>query len=154
GRQSGSRLRRPDFGPHNLTTRSRIMRRCLGLFAICLAVTLTIAAQQTSAQNKDEPVRVLFVLNGHDFGPKAPILEKLLKDLGGFKVTPEKDLKKLTDVKRADYDVLLFYGSPQSNELQDRAIAKFVEDGGGVVALHHASAGGSKEWIRLIGGSF
>jgi type 1 glutamine amidotransferase len=143
-----------DLGPHNLTTRSEFMRRCLGFFAIGLVTTFSIAAQQTGAQNKDEPVRVLFVLNGHDFGPKAPILEKLLKDLGGFQVTPQKDLKKLEDVKRADYDVLLFYGSPQSNELQDRAIAKFVEDGGGVVALHHASAGGSKDWIRLIGGRF
>jgi type 1 glutamine amidotransferase len=130
------------------------MRRCSCLFAIGLGVILTSAAEQTAAQDKDQPVRVLFVLNGHDFGPKAPILEKLFKDLGGFQVTPEKDLKKLADVKRADYDVLLFYGSPQANELQDRAIEKFVEDGGGVVALHHSSAGGSKEWIRLIGGRF
>jgi type 1 glutamine amidotransferase len=130
------------------------MRHCAGLLALFISSTILLAPAQTGAADKDTPVRVLFVLNGHDHGPKAPILEKLLKDLGGFQVTPEKDLKKLTDVKRADYDVLLFYGSPQSNELQDRAIEKFVEEGGGVVALHHASAGGSKEWIRLIGGKF
>ena len=35
----------------------------------------------------DEPIRVLFVLNGHDYKPKAPILEKVLKDTPGFKAT-------------------------------------------------------------------
>src|SRR5437016_1751516 len=97
GRQSGSGLGRPGLCPHNLTRRSKIMRRCLGLFAIGLAVTLTIAAQPTGAQNKDDPVRVLFIQNDHDFAKKAPILEKLLKDLGGFQVTPEKDRKKLEE---------------------------------------------------------
>jgi type 1 glutamine amidotransferase len=121
----------------------------LGL-AAAFAVTLPSAAA-----DKDEPIRVLFVLNGHDYKPKAPILQKVLKDTPGFQVTSLEDLKKLGDVKRTDYDVLLFYGSPASkDELQDRAVEKFVEDGGGVVALHHASAGGSKEWIRLIGGRF
>jgi type 1 glutamine amidotransferase len=109
----------------------------------------------TGAADKDEPIRVLFVLNGHDYKPKAPILEKVLKETPGFQATKLEDLKKLADVKRTDYDVLLFYGSPQGkDELGDRAIEKFVEEGGGVVALHHASAGGSKEWIRLIGGRF
>lgn len=119
-----------------------------------LALAAAVAAAPIPAADKDD-VRVLFVLNGHDYKPKAPILEKVLKETPGFTVTKLEDVKKLGDVKRADYDVLLFYGSPQGkDELADRAIEKFVEDGGGVVALHHASAGGSKEWIRMIGGSF
>jgi type 1 glutamine amidotransferase len=127
------------------------------MFLLTLATTLAVVlgAAPTGAADKDEPIRVLFVLNGHDYKPKAPILEKVLKDTPGFQATKLEDLKKLADVKRADYDVLLFYGSPQGkDELADRAIEKFVEEGGGVVALHHASAGGSKEWIRLIGGRF
>jgi type 1 glutamine amidotransferase len=123
-------------------------------FALTAVLALVLGAAPGGAADKDEPIRVLFVLNGHDYKPKAPILEKVLKDTPGFQVTPLEDLKKLPDVKRADYDVLLFYGSPQANELQDRAVEKFVEEGGGVVALHHASAGGSKEWLRLIGGKF
>ena len=130
-----------------------MIRRTL-LLALATAVTLSLPAAPSGAADKDEPIRVLFVLNGHDYKPKAPILEKALKDTPGFQVTKLEDLKKLADVKRTDYNVLLFYGSPQSNELQDRAVEKFVEEGGGVVALHHASAGGSKEWIRLIGGRF
>jgi type 1 glutamine amidotransferase len=127
------------------------------IFPLVLATTLAavLVAAPAGAADKDEPIRVLFVLNGHDYKPKAPILEKVLKDTPGFQATKLEDLKKLGDVKRADYDVLLFYGSPQAKEeLQDRAVEKFVEEGGGVVALHHASAGGSKEWSRLIGGKF
>jgi type 1 glutamine amidotransferase len=77
-----------------------------------------------------------------------------MKDAGGFQVTRLDALKNLADVKRSDYDVLLFYGGPQANELQERAIEKFVDEGGGVVALHHSSANSSKAWLRLIGGQF
>jgi type 1 glutamine amidotransferase len=110
-----------------------------------------------SAGAKDkEPVRVLFVVAGHGGESKAPILEKLLNELGGFKLTRlnEKELPQLAKVKPGDYDVLLFYGGPQTQEPQDRAVLNFVEAGGGLVALHHASAVGSKSWIELIGGRF
>jgi type 1 glutamine amidotransferase len=133
-----------------------IMHRWFCLFALCAGWLLLSGAAPAPAADKDAPIRVLFVLAGHDPAPKAPILEKVLKDLGGFQVTrlEASELKKLADVKRADYDVLLFYGGPQANELQERALEKFVEDGGGLVALHHASANNSKAWIRLIGGKF
>jgi type 1 glutamine amidotransferase len=130
------------------------MRYGFLVLGMVLSLALTASVEPASAQDKDAPVRVLFVLNGHGFGPKAPILEKVLKEVGGLQVTRQEDLKKLADVKRSDYDVLLFYGGPQADELQERALEKFVEDGGGVVALHHASANKSKVWIRLIGGQF
>jgi type 1 glutamine amidotransferase len=130
------------------------MRHWFGAFGLCAGLLLLTATPLTPAADKDGPVRVLFILNGHDPAPKAPILEKVLKDIGGFDVKRLESLPKLADVKRADYDVLLFYGGPQATEVQERAIEKFVEDGGGVVALHHSSANNSKAWIRMIGGSF
>jgi type 1 glutamine amidotransferase len=81
------------------------------------------------------------------------------------RLEPPKDKKpddpehmtKLADLKRADYDVLLFYTTGYKlNEVQERAIEKFVEDGGGLVALHGASAsfGNSQVWFRLVGAKF
>jgi type 1 glutamine amidotransferase len=99
-------------------------------------------------------VRVLFVVAGHGGETKAPILEKLFKDMGGFELTRLPSLPELAKVKPGDYDVMLFYGGPQTQELQERAIQNFVEAGGGVVALHHASANSSTAWIQLIGGRF
>src|SRR5262249_3278060 len=90
----------------------------------------------------------------HGGESKAPILEKLFKQLDLFDVTrlDEKDLPKLSQVKPGDYDVMLFYGGPQTKEDQDRAVQNFVQEGGGLGALHHAAAVGSKAWIQLIGG--
>jgi type 1 glutamine amidotransferase len=130
------------------------MNRCFGALGLAIAWSLGLASGPTPAQDKDAPIKVLFILNGHDPLPKAPILEKVLKEAGGFQVTRLEKLPQLADVKRADYDVLLFYGGPQANEIQERALEKFLEEGGGIVALHHASAHNSKVWIRLIGGRF
>src|SRR5262245_55956995 len=125
------------------------MRRTFLLTLLSLGIMYLPAAFA-----QDKPIRVLFVQNGHEPKPKVPILEKVLKDLGGFEVTPLTDVKKLGDLKRSDYDVILCYGGPAKDELQERAIEKFVEDGGGVVALHHSSANPSKSWLQRIGGSF
>lgn len=130
------------------------MRNAFFFFAMVIGLTAFADLPGASAADKDAPIRVLFVLNGHGYAPKAPILEKVIKDVGGIQLSKLEDLKKLPEVKRADYDVLLFYGGPQANELQERALEKFVEEGGGVVALHHASANNSKVWIHLIGGKF
>src|SRR5262245_12052299 len=108
------------------------MRRVLLFLGLVTVVALGSEAGPAPAADKDAPVRVLFVLNGHGYQPKAPILEKVLQEVGGLQVTKLEDLKKLADVKRADHDVLLFYGGPQPNELQERALEKFVEEGGGV----------------------
>src|SRR5262245_59144609 len=127
------------------------MKRRLFLSVLCAAFLIPSLA---NPQDKDKRIRVLFVQNGHEPKPKVPIMEKLLTDLGGFEVTPLTDVKKLAELKRSDYDVLLCYGGPAKDEVQERAIEKFVEEGGGVVALHHSSANPAQSWIRLIGGSF
>jgi type 1 glutamine amidotransferase len=126
-------------------------------------------AQPAAAE--DKPVRVLFVLGSppyHDIRTLPPILEKVLDQVGGFKVTrlePPRDrppddpahMTQLANIKRSDYDVLVFYTSRYKlNELQERALEKFVEDGGGVVGIHGASLSfdNSMVWTRLLGGRF
>jgi type 1 glutamine amidotransferase len=124
-----------------------------------------------NAAEDTKPVRVLFVLGSppyHDIRTLPPILEKALKQVGGFKVTrlePPQDkppndpahMEKLAQIKRSDYDVLLFYTSQYKlNELQERALEQFLEEGGGIVGLHGASLtfGNSQVWNRLLGAKF
>src|SRR5262249_43517367 len=107
--------------------------------AVCSFVALAMLGGSSVTAQKDKKTRVLFVVAGHDGEKKAPILDKLFQQLDLFEVTRlnEKDLPKLAQVKQGEYDVLLFYGGPQTKEDQERAIENFVDEGGGVVALHH-----------------
>jgi type 1 glutamine amidotransferase len=148
------------------------MHRRLGILAICSGAMFGITFSPGSAADKAvSPVRVLFVLGSppfHDIRTLPPILEKVLDQVGGFQVTrlePPRDkapndpnhLAKLADIRRSDYDVLLFYTSGYNlNDAQERALEKFVEDGGGIVAIHGASGsfGNSKVWLRLLGAKF
>ncbi len=144
------------------------MKKLAALLSLLVVLVLGVPA---ASADKTKPVRVLFVLGSppfHDIRTLPPILEKVLDQVGGFQVTrlePPKDkppddaahLAKLADIKRSDYDVLLFYTSRyQLNELQERALEKFVEDGGGLVGLHGASFSfsNSKVWTQLLGAQF
>lgn len=145
------------------------MQRRLVLFGICAAVLLGTRVPAWADDAK--PIRMLFVLGSppfHDIRTLPPILEKKLEEVGGFKVTrlePPKDKKpddathlaKLKEISRADYDVLVFYTSLYKlDELQERALRQFVEDGGGIVGIHGASLtfGNSDFWFRLLGAKF
>jgi uncharacterized protein len=144
------------------------MFRRIALAAVAAGLALAGGA---AAGDKEKPVRVLFVLGApkfHDIRGLPPILEKVLAKVGGFQVTrleppadkPPNDpahMAKLADIKRADYDVLVFYTTGYKlDPVQERALEQFVEDGGGIVALHGASAsfGNSATWLRLVGGRF
>lgn len=146
------------------------MQRRGAILALCLGVVFGAGSSAGAAEEK-KPVRVLFVLGSppyHDIRNLPPILEKVLDRLGGFKVTrlePPKDrppddpahLAKLADLKRSDYDVLVFYTSQMKlNPKEERALEKFVEDGGGIVGIHGASLSfpGSQVWTRLLGARF
>jgi type 1 glutamine amidotransferase len=137
------------------------------LFALCVGALLGSAA---TADDKG-PVRVLFVLGSppfHDIRTLPPILEKVLDEIGSFKVTrleppadkPPNDaahLAKLAEIKRSDYDVLVFYTSGyKMDKAQEEALQKFLDEGGGIVAIHGASLsfGNSKFWNELIGARF
>jgi type 1 glutamine amidotransferase len=115
-------------------------------------------------------VRVLFDLGSppfHDIVKLPPILEEALRQVGGFTVTrleppPGKPadgahLARLAEVTRKDQDVLLFYTTGlELSPAAEKALQRFVDEGGGIVALHGASAsfGSSEVWMRLLGGRF
>ncbi len=149
------------------------MLRRYGVLALGTACLLgvTLLAVGADRAKGNEPIRVLFVLGSppfHDIRTLPPILEKVLDRVGGFQVTrlePPKDkppddfahLAKLADLKRSDYDVLMFYTSKGRLEPpQEQAIQKFLEDGGGIVAIHGASFSfdNSEVWTRIIGARF
>ncbi len=144
--------------------------RQLGI-AIALLTAIVLGTPLSATAGEERPVRVLLVLGSppfHDIRNLPPILENVLDKVGGFRVTrlePPRDrppsdaahLAKLADVRRADYDVLVFYTSGyRLNEPQERALQKFVEDGGGIVGIHGASLtfGNSTVWLRLLGARF
>lgn len=146
------------------------MKHLWGLFLLSAGVVLAGSLPATAADDA-KPVRVLFVLGSppyHDIRNLPPILEKVLNQVGGFKVTrleppqdkPPEDpahLAQLAKISRSDYDVLVFYTSGHKlDEVQERALEKFVEDGGGIVGLHGASFSfkNSQVWNRLLGGQF
>ncbi len=103
----------------------------------------------------------------HDVEKNPPYLEKALRAAGGVEVSRlapppgqqgnAEHLAKLAELKPGDYDVLVFYtvGQRLSPE-QERALQTFVEQGGGLVAIHGASAsfGNSAVWFNLIGARF
>src|SRR5262245_50758893 len=96
----------------------------------------------------DKPVRALFVLagsGGHNIEVNTPPLLKTIEKVGGIQVTllaPPRGkpgdtahMVKLADVKRADYDVLVFYTVGGKLEpAAEKALQTFVEEGGGLVA--------------------
>lgn len=150
-------------GQHGETQMLHLVR-----FLAVLGVMAGLGPAVVVAQEK--PVRALFVLvgaGGHDVEKNTPPLLKALEKVDGLKVAllaPPKGkpgdgshLAKLADIKRADYDVLVFYtvGNSLKPE-QEKALQSFVEEGGGIVAIHGvtASFGNSKVWLNLVGARF
>lgn len=122
------------------------------LVAAAFALIASLARPAPAAA-EEMPIRVLYLHAKHG-DDKGKMLEELFAKVGGFQLRREENQARLADLKREDYDVLLYYGGPKSSEVTDRAIEKFVDAGGGVVALHHASATGSKSWTQLLGARF
>jgi type 1 glutamine amidotransferase len=135
-----------------------------------ILLSLLAVAGAGGQREAERPVRVLFVLGSppfHDIVKLPPILEGALREVGGFTVTrleppPGKPtdaarIGKLAELSRRDSDVALFYTTGLSLPADaEKALQAFVEEGGGVVALHGASASfdGSAVWTRLVGGRF
>src|SRR5262245_35906494 len=121
----------------------RNLADCLCTAWLSAWVSLAVLGPAAQAAGPEHPLRVLVVTSaeppgkGHDPEARLPILKKLLDKLEGFQLTRLDELAKLNSVKPGEYDVLLFYGGAQKNELQERAVQRFVNEGGGLVALHH-----------------
>lgn len=141
----------------------------------CLLLLALVAAlgSNPGVAGAQKPVRVLMILVGstgadsaHNIVTNPPHLEKAFAAAGGIELTrlqPEPGqgggahLAKLAALKPGDHDVLLFYTVGQDlTPEQEGALRGFVEAGGGIVALHGASAsfGKSDTWFRMIGARF
>lgn len=141
--------------------------RWVGVMALLVALGMGIAGGAAQAQ---KPLRVLMVLVGggpHDIEKNPPYLEKALQSVGGVEVTkwapPQGQqsngahLAKLAELKPGDFHAVVFYTVGQSlTPEQESGLKNYVDAGGGVVALHGASAsfGHSQTWFRTIGARF
>jgi len=137
------------------------------LLLAALAILATLAAGPALAQR---PVRALLVLGSprfHDIGAFSHALEDALARVGGIQVTrlappdgmPEDQahFARLAEVTRDRYDVLIFYTTRvEMGAEQERALDRFVREGGGLVGVHGASASfrESETWLGLIGARF
>src|SRR5438552_1138263 len=141
--------------------------------AIVLLLTALMLLTASGAARAAKPVRILVVLSGgggpkgaHDGEKNWPYLERVLRSAGKVEVTKLAPapgqatgayLARLADLKPREYDALVFYTVGQSlSPQQESALQRFVERGGGLVAIHGASAsfGNSEAWFRLIGCRF
>lgn len=144
--------------------------------SLCLAAVVMLLPALGRADDKpktaesDKAIRVLFVLGSppfHDIEKLPPILEKTLAKAGGFEIkrlappagkpADGAHIAKLAELSKKDTDVVVFYTTfLQLGKPEEEALRKFVEDGGGIVALHGAifSFKDSKFWKSLLGGEF
>jgi uncharacterized protein len=136
---------------------------------LALGLVGLLPGQPLLAQDQ-KPVRIVLVIGGggHDYKAFAKTFENLCDKAGGLKIVqrlePGKDqkddgshIRKIADLKRQDADVVVFFTvGYKLDQVEDRALEQFVDEGGGLVAIHCASAsfGNSPVWKRLIGASF
>src|SRR5262245_44601510 len=129
--------------------RERRMKLGLSIGA-AFAAMLWLGLSGAQAQ---KPVKLLLVLVGsagvHDVEKTPPYLEEAIRKVGGIEVTKlappvgkqgdGAHLAKLAAIRPGDADVIAFYtvGQRLAPE-QEAALTNFVEQGGGLVAIHGA----------------
>jgi len=75
----------------------------------------------------------------------------------GIEMTYSDNLNDLNPQTLANYEVvILYFGAKNEQPERIRALAAFVEKGGGLVALHHTCGAfeGDKGFVSLVGGEF
>jgi type 1 glutamine amidotransferase len=156
------RFERASCPPERMTMNRRTLLTAGLLLPLAAGGVVGAAAAQ-------RPVRLLMVLVGggpHDIEKNPPHLEAVLK-ANGVEVTKlapppgmqsnGAHLAKLAELKPGEYDVVAFYTVGQSlSPEQEKALQAFVEQGGGIVAIHGASAsfGRSDVWFNMVGARF
>jgi uncharacterized protein len=130
--------------------------------SLALAVALATAALWLPAPDaqalRADRVRVLFLGDNGLHRPFARAKE-LLPVLAqrGVDLFYTDDPEELTAERLADYHVLLLYNNhARVSDAQLHALLQFVENGGGLVAVHSASASfqNSEAFIKLVGAAF
>lgn len=134
---------------------SLFARACvLGLVMILLVLP---GAAQTSDTPHD-PLRVLFLGDDglHEPAKRAQHIQPVLARRG-IHMTYTEDLHDLNPTTLAQFDAVLIYANhTHLSAEQERALFQYVQQGGGLVPVHSASAcfGNSEAYIKLIGGAF
>ncbi len=136
--------------------------KCLprtGIALLAISVVLSGAALEAPAQAPAaDRLTVLFL---GDEGHHAPYAraKDMVPVLGtnGIDMFYTDDPGDLSPGVLDDYHALIFYNNqPAMSEAQLAALLGFVENGGGLVVLHSASAAfqNSEAYIKLVGGAF
>lgn len=149
------------FGAMYMADRRRGGYRAVKLGAATAALLLVLlpsVAEAQTSQPRVERLRVLFLGdNGHHRPTQRAkeILPALAKEGIDLFYTDSRD--DLNDTQLDRYHAVMLYNNHLTvTRPQISALLKFVEDGGGLVVLHCASASfqNSEEFIRLVGGAF
>ena len=103
--------------------------------------------------------RILVVSVGflHPSIPARRELNKILKDLRGIDLTTTSDIEDISLLSYGEFDgvILYFHGKKISGRALD-SLDSFVTGGGGILALHSASASFKKSsrYFDILGGRF
>jgi type 1 glutamine amidotransferase len=141
------------------------MKHALVLPIALLAAAFGISQTLTLPREDARRVEVLFIgaptaaHPGHDPIERYRVIKKALGD-DGINFSYTEDLADINTPNLARYDAILLYANWLQNEPmdpdQEKALVGFVENGGGFLPIHCASAcfGGSDAFIKLVGGRF
>lgn len=130
--------------------------RCIPYLPILIAA---VCLQPAFGQKADPPrVHVLFLGDDGHHEPAQRVREILPYMAGrGINIVYTDRLEHLNQETLRRYDVLALYGNHEHlSRAEEAALLNYVEEGGGLVAIHSASAmfGNSDAYISLVGGAF
>jgi putative membrane-bound dehydrogenase-like protein len=136
----------------------RLERAGASVLLLALLPSMALAQVRPAAAPRAERMRVLFLGdNGHHQPTKRA--QQLLPVLSrnGIDLFYTDDRDDLNDQELNRYHALVLYNNhTMVSRPQLASLLRFVEDGGGLIVLHCASASfqNSEEFIRLVGGAF
>lgn len=135
------------------------MRTAVVLTLACAASVLPdLPAAAGEEPAKEDTLKVVVVTGGHAYDKEAfPALFEGNEDIE-FVFAEQKDHCEIfEDISEWDYDVIVFYSMTQEiSEKRRQNFLKLLDDGVGVVALHHIISGFNKwpEFQNIIGSRY
>ena len=142
--------------------------RHVNRIVLLMAAVVVGAGLQANAANEApadkapaEKVKVLIVtgfdVDSHKWEESARLNQAILQKSDRFEVAISTDKDVFASDKLGDYDVLVlnfgFWSEPDPSDKSKAGLLKYVENGGGVVALHFACSSFQdwKEYRELLG---
>lgn len=129
-----------------------------GISILLITFLLTLPAEKASAQASDNQLHILFL---GDDGHHQPMerSQQIIPYLAsrGIYVHYTERTEDLNMENLDQFDGIIFYGNQtEITQKQESVLLNYVNDGGGLVAIHSASAmfPESDAYINLIGGAF